>query len=488
MTHPDTPQAHFVTLDQSAPDENERTLARQFAPRILFDKREPFLPSMVGYTIFRANAASHSFPRHIELTDNAVLCIEYAIWWDWDIQHLYELEHIWVYVDAQETVVRVDASWHGGWHQMLDENGHIPLSNGRVQLHSEPGKHAFAATIAPLLERRPTTDESTGIYAGRGGVWVTPLFAGIIKDRHPLNNRVVQAYLERQRFEPGYEFTKEFSLEDVVFVPWPTAFQWIPQRVHFWVDYLERHIPYNERPIWRIAHRGASAHAQEGSAASIHKAKELGADMVEMDLRFTADDVPVIFHDSSLSRVFGINHLVSDLTLQELKTSTPADKEPVLTFAEMVRLCRELRLAIYLDIKDITLRGMLRVFEIIDAANAMDGCIFASFRADWLADIKAQRPDAITSVLFSSIHDNPVLLAQAVNADYVHPCFERFDDPQQYIAGAWMQQAREAHLGVICWHEERPAVISALYELGVDGICSDEPELLTAEAARVRST
>ena len=100
------------------------------APRIRFDVKEPFLPSVVGYTVFRENGASASFPRDIVLPVGTYTIIEYAIWWDWDIQHLYELEHIWLYLDADDKVVASDASWHGGMHPMLDANGQVPMEEG----------------------------------------------------------------------------------------------------------------------------------------------------------------------------------------------------------------------------------------------------------------------------------------------------------------------------------------------------------------------
>ena len=37
---------------------------------------------------------------------------------------------------------------------------------------------------------------------------------------------------------------------------------------------------------------------------------------------------------------------------------------------------------------------------------------------------------------------------------------------------------RDAKLGIISWHEERPDEITALQRLGIDAICSDDPELL----------
>jgi hypothetical protein len=46
----------------------------------------------------------------VEGEAEAALAIEYAIWWDWDIGHLYELEHVWVYLDADRQVIRGEAS------------------------------------------------------------------------------------------------------------------------------------------------------------------------------------------------------------------------------------------------------------------------------------------------------------------------------------------------------------------------------------------
>lgn len=479
-----TAEEHFKTLDRTIPDEDDYDLARRFAPTILFDQREPFFPSVVGYTVFRESAESASFPRRIALEGDATVAIEYAVWWDWDIQHLYELEHIWVYLNDATDVVRVDASWHGGWNQMQRDDGSIPMVDGKVALHSESGKHAFAATLQPLLDRRSTTDKSTGLHSGTGGVWVTPLFEGIIQDRTIPNNRVVRTYLMRHQFEPTYEFTQQFALDQATFVPWDALFQWIPSRVNWWVNHLQATIPYNDRHIMRIAHRGASAYAQEGSTSSIYKAVELGSDTIEIDIRFTADNVPVVFHDSTLKRVYGVDGTVGDMDIQTLKSITPDGQEPILTFDEMVKLCREVGVGLYLDIKEINPSGMETVFEIVEKYGMFRHSVFASFRPDFVAEIKAHRPDAITSVLFSSVHVQPVEIGQAVHADYVHPCYERYDRPQDYIRGDWIQAVRDAGFGVICWHEERPDVIADLYEIGVDGICSDTPELLTEQSLK----
>ncbi len=152
------------------PSRAEVGLAARYAPIILFDQREPFLPGFVGYTIFRADAESGSFPRRVTLRPefpqisaadaraiaalfpdqqlphvpdlDAAFVIEYAIWWDWDIQHLYELEHAWSYVGADGRLRYAEASWHGSYFPMLWQ-GATPHEGDHPILYSQPGKHAL---------------------------------------------------------------------------------------------------------------------------------------------------------------------------------------------------------------------------------------------------------------------------------------------------------------------------------------------------------
>ncbi len=479
-----TADEHFLMLDRTIRNPVDHALAIQHAPLIRFDMREPFLPSVIGYTVFRQNGRSLSFPREITFPAEAEYAIEYAVWWDWEIQHLYELEHIWVYVDNVGQVIAADASWHGGWHVMIGADGQPPTQDGRVIVYSEPGKHAFAPVIDWLIERKPITDASCGRAAGKMGVHVTPLFQGVIDDRTPLNNNVVHAYLERLAFAPTYDFSNVFDTRSAVFVQWDALRRYIPSRVKWWADHLRATTPPDQRRPLRIAHRGASAYAQEGSAASVEKAAELGADMVEIDIRTTRDDIPVIAHDSSLKRVFGVDGEINEMTLAELKAVTPPDRQPVLSFVEMLDLCARLGMGLYLDIKDVTPASTAAVVSALLEKGMLRYAIFGSFRPDLLAEIKANVPSASTSILFSSTHVDPVLIAQAINADYVHPCWERFESPASLLSDEWLTRVRSAGLGIVCWHEERPAEIAALYAIGVDGICSDKPELLTQASRR----
>ena len=50
-----------------------------------------------------------------------------------------------------------------------------------------------------------------------------------------------------------------------------------------------------------VAHRGASAVHAENTIPAFVAAREMGADWVELDVRLTADGVPVVHHDPVLT-------------------------------------------------------------------------------------------------------------------------------------------------------------------------------------------
>ena len=67
------------------------------------------------------------------------------------------------------------------------------------------------------------------------------------------------------------------------------------------------------------AHRGASFEFPENTALSMRKAVEAGADMIEFDLRGTADGIPVLLHDETLRRTSNGDGLPEEYPLSELK-------------------------------------------------------------------------------------------------------------------------------------------------------------------------
>jgi glycerophosphoryl diester phosphodiesterase len=230
-----------------------------------------------------------------------------------------------------------------------------------------------------------------------------------------------------------------------------------------------------------IAHRGASAYAPENSLDAFQRAAEMGADMVEVDIRITADERPVVAHDASLKRAYGIGQFIHELSLSALRSRTgKRGIDPLPAFEEVAFLCTALKMGLYLDIKEFSRSAFEIIIQTLRMYELTDYVIFGSFRPDWLAEVKAFDRHLKTSILFGSMYVDPVKLAYAVEADYVHPCPENvIAEPHRLLTPEWMQCVREADLGIITWHEERPSEIEALVRLGVDGICSDTPDVLS---------
>ena len=134
-----------------------------------------------------------------------------------------------------------------------------------------------------------------------GGVLVAPYIEGQVKPT-PLKTRLVHTYLSQQAFEPSWDFSQVFRFTPEMLVPWPALCEWMPVRVNSILDRLAREIAPADYRFLRIGHRGAAAHAPDNTLLGFRQAAALGADLVECDVRQTADGHVVLAHDAHLTR------------------------------------------------------------------------------------------------------------------------------------------------------------------------------------------
>ena len=72
--------------------------------------------------------------------------------------------------------------------------------------------------------------------------------------------------------------------------------------------------------VWIASHRGRfGGNIVENTLPAFEAALRCGADIVEMDVRKTKDQVMILFHDESPQRLLGLPGNVSDYTLAELR-------------------------------------------------------------------------------------------------------------------------------------------------------------------------
>jgi glycerophosphoryl diester phosphodiesterase len=145
-------------------------------------------------------------------------------------------------------------------------------------------------------------------------------------------------------------------------------------------------------PVFAVGHRGAARFAPENTLAAFDKAIELGARVVEMDVRMTADGHFVIMHDSRVDRTTDGRGAVADLTLAEIKALDAGSwfdpafaGERVPTLAEALRHVKG-RAAVDIDFKAGPDDAAARIASILDAEGFDDGALATVFVRAWHYD------------------------------------------------------------------------------------------------------
>ncbi len=184
--------------------------AFEYAPIIYMDEKEPFRIKRVGFAAYNdENRASSSFNRRFDLGNfrGAVEVLEYTYYLDYDIQHLYDLEHIWVYLDKEGNVVGVEGSFHGRFLCAYSQEfvGAEVAENKHVVMYSQPGKHAMLAK-PEFMYLYTELFSSCGRLAGIHGLDAPDRY---VKDIHisEADNRKVADYIrDKYGFEPSMKF------------------------------------------------------------------------------------------------------------------------------------------------------------------------------------------------------------------------------------------------------------------------------------------
>jgi phosphoglycolate phosphatase-like HAD superfamily hydrolase len=234
---------------------NDQELVRRHAPIVYFDAAEPFLPRVVGYTVLRQPGPSPSFERYLTLdipeVGRAAAVIEYALWTDWDIQHLYELEHVWSYVDAEGELIFAEASWHGGMGPLV-QDGRVSREGPRPVAYAQPGKHAMAPT-PELFSRfdimRSRFARSCGPEAGDNGMIVTRVMQGRLTPSKRID-ALANAYLRQHAFVPTWRYEKRW---DALSVSW-LAVEDLLDSIPRWLDGIVAGLEAEraKRPLWAV--------------------------------------------------------------------------------------------------------------------------------------------------------------------------------------------------------------------------------------------
>ena len=238
-----------------------------------------------------------------------------------------------------------------------------------------------------------------------------------------------------------------------------------------------------------IAHRGANRRAPENTLEAFRLALKLGAQAVELDAMLSRDRVPVVIHDSHLERTTDGTGRVQDHTWPELRELDAGSK-----FSAAFRSARIPQLQsvleeigreawINIELKNYTSRGDRLeevVVNLVQRMGLQRKVLLSSFNPFSLGRAARLAPQLPRGLLTMSAM--PFFLREGWFAFVAKPQSYNLQLEQSNAQSIRAAHARGAR--VCSWTVDDPADAVRLAEQGVDGIITDEPDVILAALGR----
>ena len=216
-----------------------------------------------------------------------------------------------------------------------------------------------------------------------------------------------------------------------------------------------------------VAHRGAPLLAVENTLPSIDAAIKAGADWVEIDVKLTSDNVPVLLHDNHLHRIWGQLKAVREVPLAALPAGIPTLRSAL----EAVH-GRGVRLLI-----DVS--GVPEALASLDAVTEPAEVAFTG-DVDALAAIRERDPDAI----FTMTWDDRELPGENV-LNRVRPQY--FNQDHGLLDADTIKAMHARGLLVATYTVDNPDRMLWLTDNGVDAITSNDIATLVSVLRTARA-
>ncbi|RJL34547.1 glycerophosphodiester phosphodiesterase [Bailinhaonella thermotolerans] len=247
------------------------------------------------------------------------------------------------------------------------------------------------------------------------------------------------------------------------------------------------------QPVANVAHRGASAYAPENTIPAFRLAKDMGADLYELDVQETRDHALVLMHDTTLARTTDAEEVfpdrapwrVKDFTLAEIRRLDAGSwfgpeyaGVPVPTLGEALRAMRGSGLGLLLEIKaphlypgiERRVAAELRRHPSVTRPDPRGRrLIVQSF--DWASMERFHRE--IPRVPIGLLGSPPAgdLPRLAAFADQINPRHTE-------LTGEYVRQVHAYGMEVFTWTVDDPAAMRRALAHRVDGVITNKPDVL----------
>ncbi len=244
-----------------------------------------------------------------------------------------------------------------------------------------------------------------------------------------------------------------------------------------------------------IAHRGGAGLWPENTLHAFERAAALGADVIETDVRATADGELVLIHDETVNRTTDGAGRVRELTLAELKRLdagyrwSPDDGQSfplrgrgltVPTLREVFNALPTMRFNIEPKHSEPSIAAPL--CRLIREHGMTSRVMVAAFRDTAVEQFRRECPEVATSASTAEVAGFLALQRTGLASSY-GPRMQALQVPERagslhVLSAEFVASAHARNLRVHAWTVNSESDMQRLLALGLDGVMTDYPDRL----------
>jgi glycerophosphoryl diester phosphodiesterase len=231
-----------------------------------------------------------------------------------------------------------------------------------------------------------------------------------------------------------------------------------------------------------FAHRGASQIAPENTLIAFEKARQLGATWVEFDVMLTQDEVVIVHHDDTFTRILGLDQNVQQTPYAQIKDKDAGswfDKKfsdvRIPTLEQTLSCCAKLGLSLNIELKTTqpyAQQTALKTLELLKKVKffTKENILFSSLEIDALKTVQIQAPEYKRGLVADNWPDVNKALAQ-LSFDTLSLHYPMLT---QQTVTAMRNQGHE----ILAFTVNDRALAMELFAMGVESVFSDNTVLL----------
>lgn len=220
------------------------------------------------------------------------------------------------------------------------------------------------------------------------------------------------------------------------------------------------------------AHRGASDGAPENTAAAVELAVKEAADYVEIDVRLTADGVPVLLHDAALFRTTRVPKYIGEVTYEEVCGYDAGSSYSAEFAGERIPGLEEIleryggETGFNIELKTAEDRALAEsVVELIERYHLEESCVITSSFYQQLVWVKELNKDLKTGYILPFVYGE---FYKSEAADF-------FSIHSGFVSEELVEQVHSVGKEVHVWTVNRENELKRMKAIGVDNIITDKP-------------